>query len=114
MSEPAVNVETFRALQDSAGADFVVELADAFLEEAPRMLEALSAAQRARDVEAFRRSAHSLKSNSLTFGADALGAIARELELTAGTAAQGGDADLEPLRREYARVAAKLTELRNA
>ena len=33
------------------------------------------------DAERFRRAAHSLKSNSNTFGALALGALARELEL---------------------------------
>jgi HPt (histidine-containing phosphotransfer) domain-containing protein len=113
MNESAVNVATFRALQESAGAEFVAELVDAFLEEAPRMLEALSASQRARDVDAFRRTAHSLKSNSLTFGADALGAIARELELTASTAAGSGEADLAALRREYDRVAAALVGLRD-
>jgi HPt (histidine-containing phosphotransfer) domain-containing protein len=113
MSAPAVNVATFRALQESAGADFVAELVDAFLEEAPRMLDALTVAQRDRNVEAFRRTAHSLKSNSLTFGADALGAIARELELTASTAAAGGEADLASLKREYDRVAAALVGLRD-
>ncbi len=47
------------------------------------MLDELRAARRpAATPTRFRRTAHSLKSNSNTFGAIALGAIARELELT--------------------------------
>lgn len=100
---------TFTALQEAAGADFVAELVDTFLEEAPRMLDQLEAALAARDTDTFRRAAHSLKSNSLTFGAAALGAKAKALEL-------GGlhSADVAGLREEYARVAAALKELRHA
>ena len=45
------------------------------------MLAELRSARAAGDAERFRRAAHSLKSNSNTFGALALGALARELEL---------------------------------
>ena len=65
--------------------------------------------------DAFHRAAHSLKSNSNTFGALALGALARELELKGLEHARRVDADaLEALAREYARVAAALTGLRDA
>lgn len=110
--EPAVEVATFRALQDSAGVEFVAELIDTFLDEAPRMLDQLGAAQQAGAVDTFRRTAHSLKSNSLTFGANALAATARVLELGAAAAVKDG-ASLAPLAHEYARVAAALVELRD-
>ena len=110
-----IDLATFRALQDSAGADFVAELVDAYLEEAPRMLETLRTSLAARDADAFRRAAHSLKSNSMTFGANALAAIARELELTTREVVEQGDARvLDAAAGEQQRVAAALQELTNA
>ena len=112
MSEPVIDETTFRELQDAAGADFVAELVDTFLEEAPDMLAALREALAARDAERFRRAAHSLKSNSQTFGALALGALAREIELRGLDADPARDATaLDALDAAYARVAAALTEL---
>ncbi|HEY2254511.1 MAG TPA: Hpt domain-containing protein [Variovorax sp.] len=105
-----IDLATFAELQDSAGADFVKELVQTFLEEAPLMLQELREALAAGDADAFRRAAHSLKSNSLTFGAPALAAKARQLELGGLAAAQSSGA-LEALAEEYARVAAALTEL---
>ena len=71
-------------LQDATGAEFVAELVDTFLQEAPAMLDDLRHALAARDADTFRRAAHSLKSNGNTFGALALGALARDLELPRG------------------------------
>jgi HPt (histidine-containing phosphotransfer) domain-containing protein len=87
MHESAIDRAIFSELQDSAGADFVVELVDTFLEDTPTLIDELRSARAAADADLFRRSAHSLKSNSQTFGATALGALARELEL------KGLDAD---------------------
>jgi HPt (histidine-containing phosphotransfer) domain-containing protein len=105
-----IDAETFRQLQEAAGTDFVRDLVGTFLEEAPRMLKDLHAALEARDADKFRRAAHSLKSNSLTFGASTLAAIAREHEL-AGVVAS---APLAALEAEYGRVAKRLGELRDA
>ena len=112
MAEPLIDLAIFKELQDTAGADFVGELVDTFLEEAPLMLDELRSAHAARDADRYRRSAHSLKSNSLTFGALGLGAMARELEL-AGPGAPASDAAVESLAQEYARVAAALKALRH-
>ena len=101
----------FAELEASAGVDFARELIDTFLEEAPAMLAGLRGAQGSAGAEAFRRAAHSLKSNSLTFGATELAQRARELEL------QGLPADAAPLdalEAAYARAAAALRELRDA
>src|SRR5512134_2371457 len=115
MNEAAIDVATLRALQDSAGAEFVAELAATYLDEAPKMLATMREALASRDEAAFRRAAHSLKSNSLTFGASALGAMARELETTAREFVTRGDpSPLEALAREQVRVAAALTELARA
>jgi histidine phosphotransfer protein HptB len=114
MTTPTIDAATFEALQQTAGAEFVGELVDTFLTEAPIMLADLRDALAAKDADRFRRAAHSLKSNSNTFGARTLGALSRDLEL-GGLApvleAQG--APLAALDDEYGRVAAALTRLRN-
>ena len=107
---PAIDLAVFRELQATAGADFVAELVDTFLEEAPGMFAALRAAIEGGNAEAFRRAAHSLKSNSLTFGAAALAAQARALEL----GGLGAAADVDALAATYARAAEALKELRHA
>ena len=112
MNAAPIDAATFKALQETAGADFVVELVDTWLEEAPAMLADLEGAQAAGDAERFRRAAHSLKSNSNTFGAHALGAMARELELAGLAGAREMKPDpLAVLAQEYARVAAALKDL---
>ena len=79
------------------------------------MLEALDAALAAKDADGFRRTAHSLKSNSLTFGANRLADLAREQEHGANAAVESGQrAPLDALAAEYARVSAALTRLRHA
>jgi HPt (histidine-containing phosphotransfer) domain-containing protein len=114
MSEPAIDVATYDALKETTGAEFAVELVDTFLEEAPRMLETLRQSLARDDADAFRRAAHSLKSNSNTFGALALGRMARELELSGADAVKlAGTAPLTSLEREYARVVDALKSLRD-
>jgi HPt (histidine-containing phosphotransfer) domain-containing protein len=108
MAEPTIDLPTFTELQAAAGAEFVAELVGTFLEEAPTMLAELRSAQVAGAADTFRRAAHSLKSNSHTFGATRLGELARDLEL-GGLIAD--TAPLDALEAEYQLVAAALTEL---
>ena len=115
MTAPAIDRATFDALKETTGAEFALELVDTFLQEAPSMLDDLRRALAAKDAEKFRRTAHSLKSNSNTFGALTLGAMARELELgDMATVSERGGQPLDALAEEYSRVAAALTELRHA
>ena len=114
MTAPTIDLPTFNELKDTAGAEFVVELVDTFLVEGPAMLDDLRSSLAAQDADRFRRAAHSLKSNSNTFGALQLGAMARELELSGMDPAKANDAKLDALAAEYARVSAALTELKNA
>ncbi len=115
MAQPAIDQATFEELRETAGAEFVGELIDTFLAEAPSMLASLDRALAERNAGDFRRAAHSLKSNSNTFGALAFAALARELELSGIDPVLGAVASpLAALRLEYARVAAALAELRHA
>ena len=111
MSATIIDIATFTELQDTAGADFVDELVDTFNEEAPALLAELRRARDASDAKAFERAAHSLKSNASTFGATALAALARTLEL--GSLAAGSDEALAALADEYARVVQALEALRH-
>ena len=114
MPSPTIDTAIFAELQHTAGADFVAELVDTFLDEAPQMLAELRAAlscpssPSGPSADAFRRAAHSLKSNGQTFGALPLAELARALELG------GLPADATPLaalEAEYARAAAALQGL---
>ena len=108
MGQPSIDRTVFDELKDTAGADFVAELVDAFLDEAPQMLAELRAALAAGSADRFRRTAHSLKSNAQTFGATALAALARELEL-GGLPTDAGRVDA--LQALYGDAAAALREL---
>ena len=112
MTAAAIDRATYDALVETTGDEFVRELVDTFLAEAPRMLDELRDSFANGDAERFRRSAHSLKSNSNTFGALELGRLARALEL-GGIACvrEGNGAPLHALAGEYARAADALTEL---
>ena len=108
MTEPVVDASIFTELQEAAGVEFVAELVGTFLEEAPRMLAELRSARAAGAADTFRRAAHSLKSNSNTFGATRLGELARDLEL-GGLITDSGP--LDALEAEYRRAAAALKAL---
>ena len=108
MTDDPIDAATFAELQDTAGADFVGELVGTFLEEAPQMLAELRSALAEASAERFRRAAHSLKSNSNTFGATQLGQMARDLEL-GGLVADS--APVDALQAAYEAAAAALQEL---
>ena len=106
--ESIIDPAAWSELEQTAGADFMAELVQTFLEEAPTMLASMREALAAGHADDFRRNAHSLKSNSLTFGALALAAQARALEQGGLPAAQGSV--LDALEQEWQRVAAALQE----
>ena len=108
MNQATIDMAVFSELQEAAGAEFVAELVTTFFEEAPAMLAELRAAQAAGNADAFRRAAHSLKSNSNTFGATRLGEMAREIEL-GGLVADA--APVDALEAEYRLAVAALQEL---
>ncbi|MBC5767718.1 Hpt domain-containing protein [Ramlibacter albus] len=104
----AIDTSIFRELQETAGADFVVELVDTFLQEGPRIIADLRAAWHEKSADRFRRAAHSLKSNGMTFGATDFAALARQLETG------GLPDDIEPLdnlQRAFDAATAELKEL---
>jgi HPt (histidine-containing phosphotransfer) domain-containing protein len=107
----AVDNAVLGQLRESVGDDpeFLAELVDDFLQDAPAQLESLREAAATGDATGARRAAHTLKSNSGTFGATALASLCQEAE----TAAVAGDLDalrshLDEIDREWRRVGAEL------
>lgn len=114
MADPTIDPTTFAELREAVGAEFITELVDTFLEEAPPMFDEARDSLAKRDAERFRRAAHSLKSNANTFGAFPFGAMARDIELRGMSPDPLVDQTaLEALSAEYARVASALKGMRN-
>lgn len=84
-----INLNALNSLKEITGAEFVGELMDTFFEDSPKLILKMKDALIAKDADAFRRAAHSIKSNAATFGAEQLATLARELE------SMGRENDLE-------------------
>jgi HPt (histidine-containing phosphotransfer) domain-containing protein len=109
---PIIDKTTFEELKQMSGADFINELIDAFLDDAPNMISQMQTAVMIKDVESFRRNAHSLKSNANTFGATELGILAKELELMGKENNLDIGNRLEVLKEAYNKVAGELNGMR--
>ena len=108
-----IDMTTFQTLKEVSGEDFIGELINTFLEDAPRLISEMKSALSASDADAFRRAAHSFKSNSATFGANRLSELARELEMI-GKENKLGEAGgrLTALEQTYQSAAKELTGLK--
>ena len=116
-SPPANDVLAPEALSNlgniMGGDEYVVELIDSFLEEAPEMLADMQAALDENDAKRFQRLAHSLKSNSAEFGAAILSDLLKELEYQGKTGALDGASEkVGRVNSEYAKVEAALINYR--
>ena len=109
---PVLNITTFNALKESVGGDFVRELMNTFFEDANSQMLVMKSALDSNDVEAFRRAAHSLKSNAATFGATDLSALARELEMLGREDNFEVGNRLEVIKEAFEQVKSQLNELR--
>lgn len=96
-------------LRDSVGEEFVTELVQLFLDDAPAQLAALRDALERGDANEARRAVHTLKSNGATFGADGFSESCRLLEESAkGGELTGAGGLLARVEAEYEDVAAAL------
>ena len=112
-SAGAIDRPTFDRLAQTMGGPFLGELIGTFLEDAPGLVVTLREGLAASDLDAFRRAAHSLKSNCDTLGALGLAALARELETRARAGNLAGAAErVTEIAGAYDAVARALEELR--
>jgi CheY-like chemotaxis protein len=101
------------SLREIGGNDFLAELIDEFLTEAPALLAALRRALEQDDADETRRAAHTLKSNGATFGAEAFSELCRELEARAKDGRlEGAEQLVDRIDGEYARLQEALAALR--
>jgi len=109
---PIIDKATFDELKQMSGADFINELIEAFLDDAPNMIQNMQTALATKDVESFRRNAHSLKSNANTFGATELARLAKELEFMAKENNLDIRNRLEVLNESFGKAAEELKGMR--
>ena len=104
---PSIDRAAWEELVRTTGADkeFLAELLQTFFDDTPKELAAMHQSLENKKAEEFRRAAHSLKSNSATFGALRLSAMFRELEeLGKSGSLHGAEERLGRAEEEYARV----------
>ncbi len=102
------------SLREIGGDDFLAEVIDEFLAEAPALLATLRRALEQDDVDETRRAAHTLKSNGATFGGEDFSELCRELEERAKDGRLvGADGLADRIEREYARLQRALAALRS-
>lgn len=112
MSSNEIDRTVFEELKQMSGADFIGELIDTYLEDAPQLIKDMKSSLKTNDAEVFRRAAHSFKSNSATFGANRLSMLAKELEML-GRENKLNEigSKLETLEKAYGEVAKELKEM---
>lgn len=109
--ESALDRQTLDELRGSVGGDaeFLAELVDEFVADAPRQIASLRAAASTGDAVVARRAAHTLKGTSRTFGAASLATMCQEAETAAGSDDLAVVvAVIDSIEAEWARVRAEL------
>ena len=94
--------------------DFFAELLDDFFEDSPVQIAAMQVAAATGDAKTLRRAAHSLKSNSATFGAMGLSVRCKELEMMGENGIFAGATEkIALIAQEYEQVRAALEAIQN-
>jgi len=107
-----IDQKTFDELRQMVGEGFIHELLETFFESSPQLIAEMQAALAAGDADTFQRLAHSMKSNSASFGALELAAQARLLEAMGRQGNLDGAALLlSELEATYGQVEGELKEL---
>ena len=107
----SIDRAVFDGLLESVGGDteFLAELLQTYFDDAPQLLAQMKDALAAGNAEVLRRAAHSMKSNSASFGAMDLSRMCKELEDMGKAGALDGAAPrIAQAEAEYARVKAAL------
>jgi CheY-like chemotaxis protein len=73
-------LEEFQVKFEDSSGELMGQLKVLFLEDAPKLIQALQAHAAQKDAKGLQHAAHTLKGNSTIFGAMALSAMCRELE----------------------------------
>jgi PAS domain S-box-containing protein len=116
-SATQLNPAAIKRLREMAGDDegFLKEMIGTFLTDAPGLVSQIRTSLEHGDAPTLRRAAHSLKSNSADFGAQALSDMCRELEMKgkAGTL-DGAQTLVAAVEQEFERVKLALQALQQS
>jgi len=101
-------------LRELGGDDFLAEVVDAFLADAPALIATLRSSFDQLDVDELRRAAHTLKSNGATLGAGEFAELCRSVEQRAKEGHLKGVSELiDRIQDEYDTLQESLTSLRS-
>ena len=106
-------LENIRALQVEGDPDFLTEMIDMYLTDAPVLMDRVQRSLREEDIQAARKAVHSLKGISGNLGARRLSELCDRMQLQADLENLGEMLALEPtLEKEFERVCAALEKER--
>jgi PAS domain S-box-containing protein len=101
-------------LRDLGGVEFLVEVVDVFLADAPELIASLHSTLERGEAEELRRAAHTLKSNGSTLGAAAFAEDCRAIEQHAKEGRlEGIPPLLDEVERDYRSLEEALVALRS-
>jgi PAS domain S-box-containing protein len=105
--------EALGKLRELGGDDFLGEVIDAFLADAPQLIATLRRSLDEGSTEELRRAAHTLKSNGATLGAEGFAELCRTLEQQAKSGELDGASELvDRIEQEYRPLEEALSALR--
>ena len=108
-------IESYREMMGEEWKAFVLDIIDEYVESIPEMFLSLRIARKAEENDTFERVAHTIKSNSKTFGAKALADIAAKLETGARDGILGeSDQLLNMMEGEFQEVKTELLRYRES
>jgi HPt (histidine-containing phosphotransfer) domain-containing protein len=79
-TRPSLDAGALQNLRDLGGDDFLREVVEAFLTDAPALIASLRSSLEQQNGEELRRAAHTLKSNGATLGAEEFAELCRAVE----------------------------------
>jgi PAS domain S-box-containing protein len=110
----ALDAAALGSLRDLGGDDFLREVIDAFLADAPDLIATLRRSLADQSTGELRRAAHTLKSNGATLGAAEFAELCRTLEQRAKDGELDGASELvDRIEQEYGPLQEALTALRS-
>lgn len=114
-AEVSLDAGALENLRELGGDDFLSEVIDTFLADAPTLMATLRQASDDDRADELRRAAHTLKSNGSTLGAEEFATLCRQLELRAKSGRLEGASELvSRIENDYDLLRKALGALRSA